>query len=491
MSHNGSIRKHFDRLADDYLELKRRNRYYNDTLIRWCRSLVPPGRKVLDVGCGRGEVLEAVSPREGLGIDLSQTMSDRAAADHPGLSFRPCAIEDFSGEAGSFDAVLCINTLEYTWDVGVVLDRIHAALRDNGRVLIVTGNPLWSPIFQLASAMGLRVPECERLFLTSRDLRNMLRLHGFETVYDKMGLVMPKRIPLVSGFLNWLFPRIPGLDLLCSTQLMAARKVPPARKDYSVSIIVPCHNEAGNVERCVKETRKLGLRTELIFVDDGSTDGTAEAIRPDLNPELEVKVIRYSPNRGKGHAVKVGFDAASGDILMVLDADLTTHPSELQPLYEAFAAGRAEFVNCTRFIYRTELHAVRFANYIGNKVFAILVSLVMEARVSDTLCGTKAMFRRDYEHMTMGRDPWGDYDLLFGAAQARLVICELPVHYRERTAGRSKMKTLQHTVNLLRMCWNGFRQVKTLQPLPPAIRKQAAIPKADPAPEDALVKTAL
>lgn len=482
--HNQLVREHFDELAGDYLQWKYRNRYYHDYLTRYCRALVPPGRKVLDAGCGRGDVLAAVHPREGLGIDLSANMIEYATADHPTLAFKESPVEDFAAD-GSYDTVLCVNTLEYTWDVGVVLDKIHLALRDNGRVVIITGNPIWLPIFKMASLLGLRIPESRRLFLTSKDLVNMLHLHGFEVVDERMALIIPKYIPVVSDLVNWVMPRIPMFRLLCSTQLIVARKVPPVRKDYSVSIIIPCHNELGNVGRCVRETQKLGTRTELIFVDDGSTDGTAQAVQPELNPNVDVKVVSYSPNRGKGHAVQVGFGAAIGDILVILDADLTTHPKELRPLYEALATGRAEFINCTRFVYPLENKAMRFANYLGNKLFAILVSLIMGARVSDTLCGTKAMFRWDYDHMTMGRDPWGDYDLLFGAAQLRLVICEVPVHYRERTAGLSKMKSIRHTINLFRMCSKGFWQVKTLRPLPPAVVRRADVTlkpiAADPA----------
>jgi glycosyltransferase involved in cell wall biosynthesis len=247
--------------------------------------------------------------------------------------------------------------------------------------------------------------------------------------------------------------------------LIAARKVPVARREYSVSIVVPCYNERDNIQHVIREVQKIGPRTELVFVDDGSTDGTAEAVDPSVNTEIEIRVIRYTPNHGKGHAVKRGFDAALGDIVMILDADLTTMPVELTPVYEAFATGNAEFVNCTRFIYPMEGCAMKWANYVGNKMFNILVSYVMESRVSDTLCGTKAMFRRNYVAMEMGRDPWGDYDFLFGAAQQRLVIRELPVHYRQRLAGFSKMNSIKHTLNLLRMCWHGFGQVKTIRPL--------------------------
>jgi SAM-dependent methyltransferase len=464
--HNERIRAHFEGLAGEYPDLKRRNRYYNDRLLRWCCEHVPPGRKVLDVGSGRGDVLAGVAPREGLGIDLSDSMVRLASRDHAGLAFRCGAIEEFEGD-GTHDAALLVNTLEYVHDVGLVLDRVHRALRDNGRLVITTANPMWSPIFRAASRFGWRIPECERLFLTNEDVANLLAMHGFETVHKQMDLVLPKPVP-GGDVANWLVSRTPVLYLAASTQLIVARKVPETRREYSVSVVVPCYNEVGNVDRCVREMRKLGSATELIVVDDGSKDGTAQAVKPELNDQIDVRVIHYEPNRGKGHAVATGFDAARHDIVMILDADLTTHPEELAPLYEAFARGRAEFVNCTRLIYPMEGGAMKFANYAGNKMFTILVSLIMEARVSDTLCGTKAMFRWDYQHMTMGRDPWGDYDFLFGAAQQRLVIRELPVHYRERVAGLSKMNAMKHTKNLLRMCWRGFWQVQMGRPLPPA-----------------------
>lgn len=462
--HRDKITSHFEGLAKEYYKLKERNSYYNNYLKDWCKSLLPPGKKVLDVGCGRGDVLNAVQPNEGVGIDVSQTMIDLASQEFPHLKFAKQSIEEFEGDE-TFDAVLMINTLEYLYDIGEVLDSSFKALKDNGRIYITTANPIWSPIFSQASKMGLRIPDCERLFVTNEDIVNMLELHGFEVVYKKMALILPKNIPLVSKILNFVFPSIPYLHLLSSTQLIVARKLPVKRKEYSVSVIVPCHNEIGNVDRCVSEMKKFGTRTELIFVDDGSTDGTAEAIKPELNKDIEVKVISYSPNRGKGNAVKAGFDAATGDILMICDADLTTHPEELQPLYEAMAIGRAEFVNCSRFIYPMEGGAMPFLNYLGNKAFSLLASFVMEQRVSDTLCGTKAIFRWDYENIIMGRDPWGDYDFLFGAAQLRLKIKELPVHYRERIAGLSKMNTKKHTINLLKMCVQGFKQVKLMGPI--------------------------
>jgi SAM-dependent methyltransferase len=193
--HNERIRAHFEALADEYPQLKQRNAYYNDRLRDFCRAIVPPGRKVLDIGCGRGDVLAAVTPSQGLGLDLSARMVERASSDHPGLEFRVGAIEKFAGDA-SYDAALLVNTLEYTYDVGQVLESAHSALRDGGRLVLTTANPIWSPIFRGASRLGLRIPECERLFVTNEDVVNMLKLHGFEPVYEAMDLVLPKRVPV-------------------------------------------------------------------------------------------------------------------------------------------------------------------------------------------------------------------------------------------------------------------------------------------------------
>lgn len=484
--HDDEVRRHFDAVAPLYPGLKRKNPLYHESLRRWVLSRVAPGQRVLDVGCGHGEVLAALRPSEGVGVDLSGAMVARAREERrdPTLRFVEGAIEEFE-DPRPFDAAICVNTLEYTHDVGAVLDAIHRSLRDNGRLLVSTANPLWSPVFRAGSRLGLRHADTRRLFVSHADLMNLLELHGFEVVDEVVDLLLPKGPRLLTGVVNWAARQTPGLRLAGSTQLVTARRVPTARRDYSVSIVIPCHDEVGNVERCVAETVALGTHTELIFVDDGSKDGTAAAVRPELNPALDVRVISYSPNRGKGGAVQAGFDAARGEVVIILDADMTTHPSELEPLYEAFATGRAEFVNCTRLVYPMEGEAMRFANLLGNRAFTTLVSRAMGRRVSDTLCGTKAMFREDYRRMQMGRDPWGDYDFLFGAAQLRLVVRELPVHYRERLSGQSKMRALRHTLNLLRMCWLGYWQVNDGRPLAGARPEAAPAPRAPTRPESA------
>lgn len=463
--YNSETATHFDQIAENFHDYKKQNHYYHSYLKKWCLSQLPPERTVLDVGCGRGDVLHACNPSKGVGIDLSEKMIEHAQQEYSDFQFESVSIEDFKSDE-KFENILLINTLEYTYDVNAVFAKLRDITEDNGRLFISTANPLWSGIFKMASKMGLRIPECHRLFLTNKDVVNLLNINGFEVQFEKMVMLLPKKIPIISNIVNWFAQKTPIFRLLCSTQIITARKIPEKRKEFSVSVIVPCHNELGNIERILAEVPKFGKSTELIFVDDGSSDGTADfAKKGTPKHDIHVKVLDYSPNHGKGYAVKQGFDAAKNEIVFILDADLTTHPEELEALYEAFAEGKTEFVNCTRMIYPMQNGAMKLLNYIGNKCFTILVSWVMTNRVSDTLCGTKAMFRKDYQFMEMGRDPWGDYDFLFGAAQLRLTVTELPIHYRERLAGLSKMNSFKHTINLLKSCFRGFFQVHFMNPL--------------------------
>jgi glycosyltransferase involved in cell wall biosynthesis len=228
----------------------------------------------------------------------------------------------------------------------------------------------------------------------------------------------------------------------------------------SCSVIIPCYNEAGNIVDCLRRIPKMGSFTEVIVVDDGSSDGTAAMVNADLNPEVTIKLISNKVNRGKGHAVREGFDRATGDVLMILDADMAVMPEELPRFLRIIEDGVADFVNGTRVIYPMESKSMPVLNYFGNKCFSIILSWIMQQRVSDTLCGTKAMLRKDYKRITLQDASWGDFDLLFGAAKLCLKIRELPVHYKIRKAGESKMKAFRHGWILLRVCLRGFAELR-------------------------------
>jgi SAM-dependent methyltransferase len=449
---------YFDGLAEMWDQYRRRNLYFHKTQRALFRTYVPPGVAVLEIGCATGDLLAAVAPARGVGVDLSPLMVEKARSKYPAYEFVQADATFFDTEE-RFDYILINNVLEYSEDIQGLLQNCRRLLKPRGRVLISTLNPLWTPLLRLGERRGLCTPDTRRNFVTGQDAANLLGLCDFEVVKLIRRTLLPKRIPLLCSVVNLIAAHTPLVRRFCLTEFLVARPRAPV-VEYSVSVVVPCYNEAGNIAECVQRVPRMGTRTEVIVVDDGSRDGTADLVRPELNPAVEIRSISYQPNRGKLHAVQTGFEAAGGDILMILDADMTVPPEDLPYFYAPLRAGQADFVNGTRLIYPLANGSMKLQNFFGNKLFGVLVSWLAGIHLSDTLCGTKAFFREDYRHFRMGYDPWGDFDYLFGAAQRTCKVLEVPIHYLERRAGQSKMKAFRHTAALLKACWLGFWRVK-------------------------------
>jgi glycosyltransferase involved in cell wall biosynthesis len=235
--------------------------------------------------------------------------------------------------------------------------------------------------------------------------------------------------------------------------------------------VIPCKNERGNIAPAVERLPALGTETEIIFVDGNSTDGTVEAIEAVIakyGTARSIRLVHQGNGRGKGDAVRKGFDAATGDVLMILDADLTVAPEDLPKFYDALISGKGDFINGTRLVYPMESEAMRFLNFLGNKFFGVAFSWLLGQRITDTLCGTKVLFKRDYERIKAGRsyfgnfDPFGDFDLLFGAARLNLRLIDLPVRYHDRTYGETKISRFRHGLLLFRMCGIALKRLKLL-----------------------------
>ncbi len=454
---------YYDPMADNWEMYRERNAYYHQTLRALFCTYVPPGLSVLELGCATGDLLAAVQPGRGLGVDLSRRMVEKARHKYPDLDFIE-ADATFFDTTERFDRILVHNLLEYVEDIQSLLRNCQRLLKPRGRVLISSLNPLWTPLLRLGERRRLCTPDTRRNFVTGQDAANLLGLNGFEIVTLTRRMLLPKKIPLLTSLINLVAAQTPVVRRLCLAEFVVARPASASAGDRSVSVVVPCYNEAGNVEECVRRVPRMGSHTEVIVVDDGSRDGTADLVKPELNPAVEVRCISYQPNRGKLNAVRTAFEAARGDILMILDADMTVPPEDLPSFYRPLREGLADFVNGTRLIYPMATGAMKLQNFVGNKLFGVLVSWLTGIHLSDTLCGTKAFFREDYRHFSMGYDPWGDFDYLFGGAQLSSKILEVPVHYQERRAGQSKMKALRHTWALLKACWAGFWRVKYPRP---------------------------
>jgi glycosyltransferase involved in cell wall biosynthesis/SAM-dependent methyltransferase len=506
---------HFDRYADERPEWRSRNHVYYDAIERLCRREVPPGARVLEIGCGVGDLLAATRPSFGVGVDVSRAMVDQARRRHTSnaaLRFFCADAHDLPFGTGTapFDYVICSDLLGHLADIQLALQSVRGVCAPHTKVIITYWNFAWQIPVLLAERLGAKMPQGTQNWLGMADVENLLRLSHFDVLTDGTQLLLPKPVPVLAPLLNDTLIRLPFLRLMgLSTYWIARPARSPRESALSASVIIPCRNEEGNIPACIDRLPPLGTHTEVIFVDGASTDGTRDRILEQIerHPELDIKLIDQVPRKdstsesetggnspestgkqvrmlrlGKGDAVRKGFSAAKGDVLFILDSDLTVPPEDLPKFLEPIATGTADFVNGTRLVYPQEDEAMMPIRYLGNKFFSLVFTWLLGQPIKDTLCGTKVLRKRDYDRVAANRayfgdfDPFGDFDLLFGAARLGLRIAEVPVRYRARTFGYSKVKVLEHGPLLLKMSLIGFHRLKLAPwlarlrgaPLPPA-----------------------
>ena len=454
---------YFDGLAREYPEWKQKNLYYYAKLTQFYKRVIPPGKDVLEIGCRDGELLKAVEPLKGIGIDVSKGMIEIARRNYPHLNFFFMKSESIELE-GKFDYIIISNVIGYVSDLWLLIEQIKPLTKSSTRIIISSSNPLTEPLVKLGEMLGLKSSEGPANRFYMEDVMNLLRLNDFGIVGWGYELPLPRKIPLISEMINRHACRVRCLRNLSFLQYIIARpeKTVVRAELFSCSVIIPCHNEKENIRECVERVPSLGKATEIVIVDDGSTDSTTDEVKrfAGRNPGKDLKLISHFPNRGKGFAVREGFKAASGDVLMILDADMAVPPEELTRFFKPIVEGKAKAVNGTRMIYTMEKQAMPYLHLLGNKIFSIIFTWLVGQRLTDTLCGTKAILKKDFKRMKMGRCPWGDFDILLGVAKLGLKMVEMPVHYKARKAGRSKMKTFRHGLVLLEMCAYGFRELK-------------------------------
>jgi hypothetical protein len=406
---------------------------------------------------------------------VAAALTDQARRKYPDLEFDTVGVDEVR-VPDTFRPDYCVmpNMLDLVYDVWDVLENIRPVMTDRTLLIIVTNNPLWALLLRLGSRMGLRTPESPRNFVTNKDIASVLALQGYDVVEEGLALPVPFRVPFLGDIVNAVLPEVPGLRYACSLQYITAR-LRVSRRSLSCSVVIPCHNEADNIAECVRRVPTMGAWTEIIVVDDGSTDETRKRVWELMREDSRVRLVAADRNQGKANAVRAGFQAARGDVLMILDADMAVTPEELPKFLKPLQNGTADFVNGTRLVYPMPGRAMKLANFLGNKAFCYLASVIMRQRVSDTLCGTKAMFASDHRRMSIGgKERWGDFDLLLGAARLRLKILEIPVHYQERLAGKSKMRVMRDGWLFLKACWNGWRMLRFPETVP-WMEKQEAI----------------
>ncbi len=458
---------HWNSIAGSIDKWQGISNYYHKRLHDVLKFVVPSGQRVMEVGCEQGDLLASLAPSYGVGVDFSPQMIELARNSHPDLHFIQADAQEIDLKE-HFDFIILSDLVNDLWDVQTVLQNIRPLATSGSRVIITTYSRLWEVPFRIIRKLGLAKPLLPQNWLTVEDVSGLLSLADFEVIRHWEEIVWPLRTPLVDSLLNRFIVKIWPFRWFALTNIIIARPcsmVAAAAQVPKVSVIIPARNEAGNIQKIFAEVPEMGGGTELIFVEGGSTDNTYEVIEKAMadNPQRLSKLLRQT-GQGKGDAVRLGFQHATGDILMILDADLTVPPEDLPRFYDVLASGKAEFVNGVRLVYPMEKEAMRFFNLLGNKFFSLAFSWLLGQPIKDTLCGTKVLWKKDYERIAANRsyfgdfDPFGDFDLLFGAAKLNLKISEVPIRYRERTYGTTNISRWKHGWLLLRMvCFAALR----------------------------------
>jgi SAM-dependent methyltransferase len=439
-------------------------RWYHHRLGQISKFIVVPGQSILELGCGKGDLLALLHPSHGVGVDFSPEMIERARMKHPDLHFIHADVHDLSEIKGTFDVVILSDLVNDLWDVQRVFEQIAPLCHPRTRLVINFYSHLWQLPLGLAQSLNLANPTLAQNWLTREDVNGMLHLADFETIHATQEVLWP--LPL-GGFANRFLVRFPPFRALALTNVFVARPLPKRTSDPRVSVIVPARNESGNIKAIFARTPRMGRETELVFVEGHSRDDTYEAIQREMKAHPSTPSLLFRQTGiGKADAVRLGFSKATGDVLMILDADLTVPPEDLPRFYEALVSGKGEFINGVRLVYPMEQEAMRTLNLLGNKFFSLAFSWMLGQPVKDTLCGTKVLWKRDYDQIAANRsyfgdfDPFGDYDLIFGAAKLNLKIVDLPIRYRERTYGSTNISRWKHGMLLLRMVILAARWIK-------------------------------
>ncbi len=460
------LKEYFDSIAPHRTKWKKRNWYYHQLLEKYYCFFIPEDSRVLEIGCGTGELLNAVNPGYGLGIDFSPEMIAIAAKRFKNLSFEIQNAEEIDLKS-TFDYIIISDLLCSLQDVQKMFKNLNHLVNSKTKIIISNYNFLWEPIIKHGERIGLKQKQPLTNWLSVKDIENLLYLEGFEIIKAEHKILFPKYIPLISAFFNSFLVNLPLIRKLYLVNFIIARKIEHPNINYSASIIIPCRNEKGNIENAIIRTPSFGTQQEFIFVEGNSQDGTYNEIVRVKEKYSDKNIIVLKQNgKGKGNAVREAFDKATGDVLMILDADLTMPPEELPKYYDALVSNKGEFINGCRLVYPMEGQAMRSLNLIANKIFGTLFTYLLSQKLKDTLCGTKVLFRSEYEKLKKNRiyfgdfDPFGDFDLLFGASKQNLKIVEIPIRYYNRQYGETQIKRFIHGWLLIKMSFFAARKIK-------------------------------
>ncbi|MDD4082622.1 MAG: glycosyltransferase [Sphaerochaetaceae bacterium] len=445
----------------------KKNKFYHQDLSNFYKFNIPEKSSILEIGSKTGYLLNSLKPSNGVGVEFDKNLINFSQKKYSELKFFYFKRDKINLKP-TFDYIIISDTLSRITDIQNLFRQIKQNCSSETRIIINYHSFLWLPLLDLAEKLHIKAPQNRTNWLTAEDVSNLLELENYQIIKTGNRFILPIYIPIISKIANRYFSHLPLFKSFCLTNYIIARPIGLEQiNNPSVSVVIAARNEKGNIENAILRIPKLGKHTEIIFVEGGSTDGTwEEIIRISKKySNIDIKYIKQD-GKGKGDAVRKGFTIATGDILMILDADLTVPPEDLPKFYNAIASNKGEYINGSRLVYPMEHEAMRPLNIVGNKFFSVAFSWLLNQKIKDTLCGTKVISRKNYQILATNRkyfgefDPFGDYDLIFGAAKMNLKFVEIPIRYKNREYGQTNISRFKHGWLLLRMVAFAMNKIK-------------------------------
>ena len=455
----------------------RKGRTFHAEDLKFLKEIIPEKSNILELGCGNGQLLASLKPNYGVGVDFSKKFIKEAKKKYHKLNFIEADIENLPKNIGNktkFDFVIICDTIGYLEDITDTLDSYHHFFTEDTRLIVSYYSPLWAPFLNLATLLKLKMVNINSTLLGTSDISNFLDNSHYQTVRIERKILMPFSLFGIERLINRFIAPLPLFSNICLRHYNISRSLKAINKNRkSASVIIPCKNEKGNVASAIRRLPDFTDNIEVIFVEGNSSDGTWEEIKKVIkandkrNKKLNIKAIKQ-PSKGKADAVFHAFENANNDILIILDGDLTVAPETLSKFWKRIASGEAEYINGSRLIYPMDNNAMRFLNYIANKIFSILFTWLLGQRFTDTLCGTKVISKKNYlrakkKNKDLGNfDPFGDFFLIFGASRLCLKINEVPIRYKARVYGETQISRFSHGLLLVKMLILAFLKIKAI-----------------------------
>ncbi len=361
-----------------------------------------------------------------------------------------------------YRTIVISDVVENCDDIYLLFNQVKEILSDNGKLIVTSVNSKWNILISIFEKLNLKEPNETQSYIHTKKIRNIAEGAGFEFINSYTRQIFPFKLLTLGNFLNTILEALFSYLNFGIKSYIVLRKTGFTKNNYSKSIIIPAKNEEGNLEPLISRIPRNN-KYEIVLSCGDSKDKTLEVANKIKNKEnyFSIKVIEQTGN-GKANAVWEALEKCTGEVIAILDADISVEPETIDDFFEIIDKNYGDFVNGTRLIYEIEKGSMRFINLIGNRLFQNIVGAIAKRPLTDSLCGTK-VFKRDlvekikwWQNTFKMKDPFGDFDLLFTASYFSEKIIEYPIHYKTRTYGKTQISRFRDGYKLIRYLFKSF-----------------------------------